>query len=107
MNLVVVAALDDALSQLGRGGDYRETILECYKRISRIIETKGAFDGSASTPREFRKIASERLELHSYYFSEMTDLFELARYSQHAITEDEALSAITCFSNLKTELTQD
>jgi hypothetical protein len=102
----IVAALDTALSQLGRGGEYRETILECYRKISQIIETKAAFDGSSFTPREFKKIASERLQLQSYYLSEVTDLFELARYSQHGITEDEAQSAIACFTNLKAELTQ-
>jgi hypothetical protein len=102
----IVDALDTALSQLERGGDYRDTILECYRKISQIIETKGAFDGSPFTPREFKKIASERLQLQSYYLSEVTDLFELARYSRHGISEDEAKSAIACFTNLKAELTQ-
>ena len=51
----IVAALDTALYQLGRGGDYRETILECYQKISQIIETKGAFDGSPFHPQRIQE----------------------------------------------------
>jgi hypothetical protein len=107
MRVEVIAVLDDAVSKLQEGSDYRETILECYKRISQVIESRIAFDGSSKTPREFKIIASERLQFRSSYLSQVTDLFELARYSHHEITKGEAEAAIDCFSNLKKDLVQE
>jgi len=102
----VIAALDNALSRLQYGNDYRETILDCYRKISQVIESKIDFDGSSKTPREFKLVASDRLQLRSSDLSQVTDLFEVARYSQHEITKGEAEAAIECFSNLKADLMQ-
>ncbi|MDA4129576.1 MAG: DUF4129 domain-containing protein [Thaumarchaeota archaeon] len=107
MRAEVIAVLDDAVSRLQEGSNYRETILECYRRISQVIESKIAFDSSSKTPREFKIIASERLQFRSSYLSQVTDLFELARYSQHEITKGEAEAAMDCFSNLKADLVQE
>ncbi|MFI5420933.1 MAG: DUF4129 domain-containing protein, partial [Nitrososphaerales archaeon] len=100
----IAAVLGDSLSQLEQGGDYRGIILDCYRKISQIIEIKAAFDGGPATPREFKQIAAERLQLKSRYLSEVTVLFERARYSQHEITKEEADAAMDCFSKLRAEL---
>ena len=100
----IAGVLGDALTRLGQGGDYRGIILECYQKISQIIEIKGAFDGSPATPREFKQLAADRLQIQSRSLSDVTDLFELARYSDHEITREEAQAAIDCFSQLKAEL---
>ncbi len=102
--LVLASILDGAAAKLSSGSGYRETVLQCYNLISQILEEKSAIDGRTLTAREFRRDVSEILRLESPYLSRVTDLFEVARYSQEEITKEEALAASDCFSNLATLL---
>jgi hypothetical protein len=103
----VSQALDALISKLRQGGEYREAVLECYHKISSILEAKSKVAGTWMTAREFEKIASDRLGLHDNpYLSEATRLFEVARYSEHEVTKSEADSAVECLSNLSLILKQ-
>ncbi|MHB8567148.1 MAG: DUF4129 domain-containing protein [Nitrososphaerales archaeon] len=96
----VAQVLDDTVSKLKAGGEYRETVLECYRLISGILEKKSTVAGRTLTAREFKEIVSSRLALDTPYLSQATELFELARYSEKEITEKEAAVAIESLSNL-------
>ena len=98
--LALASILENAAAKLNSGSGYRETVLQCYKLISQALEKKSTLDGRALTAREFKSKVSEILGIDSPYLSRVTDLFELARYSQDEITREEALAASDCLSNL-------
>jgi len=102
----VADILDKAVQELRQGSEYRRTVLECYKRICEILETRSKIDGTPLTAREFETSVVNRLKLDSPYLSQMTDVFEVARYSSHEISKSEADLAINCLENLSSTLRQ-
>jgi hypothetical protein len=100
----VADILDKAVFQLRQGQEYRQTVLECYRRICEILEDRSKIDGRPLTAREFETSVSALLKLNSVYLSRITDIFELARYSRHEISKDEADGAIDCLTNLSAEM---
>ncbi|MHB1907391.1 MAG: DUF4129 domain-containing protein [Nitrososphaerales archaeon] len=85
-------------------GGYRQTVLDCYHSISLLLEEKSSTDSTNLTPREFKELISKKLGLESKYLASVTDLFELARYSQHEISGFQAREASICLEELGREL---
>ncbi len=100
----VANILDQTVSDLRRGGEYRQTVLECYRKICEILESRSKIDGSLLTAREFEAAVSTRLKLNSPYLTQITSIFEDARYSVHEISEQEADTAIDCLTHLSSAL---
>ena len=100
----VANILDQTVSDLRRGGEYRQTVLECYRKICEILESRSKIDGSLLTAREFEAAVSTRLKLNSPYLTQITSIFEDARYSVHEISEKEADTAIDCLTHLSSAL---
>jgi hypothetical protein len=93
--------LDETVARLGRGSEYRKTVLECYRLLSNILERRSEISGEALTAREFSRLASEKLGLEdSPHLPTATRLFEFARYSEREITKAEADDSIACLSGL-------
>jgi hypothetical protein len=100
----VATILDEAVRKLNLGSNYRDTVLKCYKLITQTLEAKSSLDGRALTAGEFRDIIYRKLKFDSVHLARVTSLFEVARYSENEITEDNATEAIECLSSLSTEL---
>jgi len=100
----VANVLDDAVLELRRGNDYRRAVLECYRRISELLEAKSSIDGKPLTAREFERTVSTRLKLDTQYLSQVTGIFEIARYSRREISKDDADFAIESLSKLSSVL---
>jgi len=100
----VANVLDDAISELRRGNEYRRTVLECYRRISELLEAKSSIDGKPLTAREFERTVSTSLKLDTPYLSQVTDIFERARYSRQEISKDNAEFAIESLTKLSSAL---
>jgi hypothetical protein len=96
--------LDGVVTRLNAGSAYRETVIRCYKMISELLEERSELDGSVLTAREFREQVTEKLKVESPYLNQLTDLFEVARYSEDEITADQSREAVTCLSNLSETL---
>ena len=92
--------LDRTILELRQGEEYRRTVLQCYMKICEILELRSKIDGTALTAREFEVLVSSRLKLDTPYLSQITDVFEVARYSRLEISKSEADTAIDCLSNL-------
>jgi hypothetical protein len=86
-----------AIDEIGRGGDLRSTILRCYAEMSRIVrEERGLHRDRAVTAREFTDYLV-RANLPRQPVTQLTRLFEKARYSSSAPTpsdEREALASL-------------
>jgi hypothetical protein len=100
----VADALDQTASELTLGGEYRQTVLECYRKLSKILELRSEIDGRSLTARQFEILVETRLKLDSPYLNQITRIFEAARYSQHEISKADAEAAIDCLSHLSTVL---
>jgi hypothetical protein len=100
----VANILDQTVTDLRRGGEYRQTVLECYGKICEILESRSKIDGRLLTAREFDAAVSDRLKLNSPYLAQITGIFEDARYSVHEISEREADAAIDCLTHLSSAL---
>ncbi len=81
----VASVLDEAARRLSSGSAYRETVIRCYSLISGLLEEESDVDGRVLTAREFERRVSEKLKIESPYLRQVTQLFELARYSEDEI----------------------
>jgi len=77
------STLDRAIMDLDRGGDVYSTIIRVYREMSKILEEKGAVNDKSMTPREFKNKTIETIPASKKMVSEITFLFEEARYSPH------------------------
>jgi hypothetical protein len=100
----MAAILDAAAASLNAGSSYRETVIQCYKMISELLEERSDVDGKVLTAREFRKRVLEKLKIDTPYLDQVTELFEVARYSVNDVTEEQAKQAAICLSNLSAPL---
>jgi hypothetical protein len=91
------AAVDDSLEDLRAEPDARRAIIRCYARFERVAEGSGVARPPWATPLEFMREALGRLPVPGTAVPTLTGLFELARFSQHALgagERDRALHAL-------------
>lgn len=97
--------IDNAASSLYLGGDYRATIVLCYKQVLLLLERNGLPQKASLTAREFESEISSRLGVSTRGFlHELTLLFERARYSNEPISSEEAKEAGEILRQLSVEL---
>lgn len=85
-----------ALEELQRGGELHDVILRCYAEMCAALEAqRGVLRPQASTPREFQNQLLA-LGLPAAPVSDLTGLFERARYSRLVATTAEQENAIAC-----------
>jgi uncharacterized protein DUF4129 len=84
-----ISAVEDAIQILESQGvmDPRTRIIHCYQRMVRAAQHLGAPVTSDQTARELESAIRKMLMIRGPAIKELTELFEEARYSLHAITE--------------------
>jgi len=93
-------AVEESLAALRSDADPRRAIVRCYARFERAASASGVAREPWLTPMEFMREAIVRLPVPGGAVPTLTGLFELARFSDHALgTRDrdraiEALGAI-------------
>jgi Domain of unknown function (DUF4129) len=87
-----------ALAELQSGIDLKDTVLRCYREMSRILsEQRGIARPRDMTPREFeRQLAA--VGLRDEHIQQLTRLFERVRYGPRQAGEREEREAIACLS---------
>jgi len=85
----VAGAFGEASSALARGEDFRETIVRLYVRLLGSLAPR-AGDVASLTPEEIRQRVLERLGVRHDPARDLTRLFEVARYSTHALGPGDA-----------------
>lgn len=88
----------------GKENEYHEIILECYKKMCKIIGRAGIEVGPADTAREFAEAISTKFKVGQEAVSGLTFLFEEARYSNHEILEDKRITALNYLTSLQQAL---
>lgn len=97
-------SVDRAIKDLKKGKDTRSTIIRCYQKMCFILEDYGVTYDRYMTPREFENNAVLNLNFSRSTISELTTIFEEARYSPHSLTESQRKAALKNLKSLKEEI---
>ncbi len=97
--------IDAAMKDLKKGGEVQEIIIRCYRQMCRILSKGGKMSGDESmTPREFERAVVIQTGINEEPVSELTSLFEEARYSTHPIDNSKRKKALRALRQVKTEM---
>jgi hypothetical protein len=100
LDLLGLEAQAARLALLG-GGNFRDVILECYRRMRIALEKEHGIEGKESmTAREFEDIL-ERKGVPGESVHRLTILFESVRYGREAPSPDEKSEAIGCLEAIE------
>jgi hypothetical protein len=99
------AGLRLSLEEIMGDRDYRRAIIACYARMEQSFARAGSPRGEPETPLEFleRVLGDPRLTTESGgsgavqpALGELTELYEVARFSEHALREEDRSRAVSC-----------
>lgn len=100
----LTSTLDRAITDIDEGEDIRSTIMKSYHEMSRLLEDEGAKNDDSMTPREFKAEIIQKIPAAENLVSDITFLFEEARYSPHELEERDKKQVIQQLEELKGEL---
>jgi Domain of unknown function (DUF4129) len=81
----LAAAVGESLEDLQLEPDARLAIVKCYRHFERFLAAAEYARAPWETPVEFMRGALRKLPLPSEAVASLTSLFEIARFSQHAV----------------------
>jgi multisubunit Na+/H+ antiporter MnhC subunit len=99
-----VEAIDESLGDLRRERDPRAAIVKCYRRFEQAMARARVPRRPWETPVEYMHAALSRLALPARAVQGLTDLFEIARYSDHPVGAPEHEAAWTCLTEIRDAL---
>jgi uncharacterized membrane protein len=94
-------AVQRAAMNLRLAGDYKETILNCYRQMCHVLSHHGFQIVAHETASEFSDSVSSRLGLGGDSVRGLTFLFEEARYSDHQIDDAKRAKALNQLESLE------
>ena len=93
----VVQAVDESLDDLRAEPDPRRAVIAAYARLERVLAAHGLPRKPAEAPLEYLGRMLAELSVSDRAARALTDLFERAKFSQHAVgaeMKDEAIDAL-------------
>ncbi len=96
--------IQQTITALKAEKEYHEIILQCYVKMCRILAKAGIELTPAETAREFADSISTKLQVGEKAVSGLTFLFEEARYSNHEISEEKRIQALSYLASLQRAL---
>jgi uncharacterized protein (UPF0147 family) len=97
-------AVQAGLRALQEYQEPRQAIIACYAHLEDLLEDYGMPTYQALTPQEYMGTILLQLELPAEAFAGLVALFELARYSVHALDENAREAALAHLKTLQTHL---
>jgi len=98
------AAVEESLEDLRAEPDARRAIVRCYARFERVAADSGLARQPWLTPMEFMREALARLPVPRAAVPVLTGLFELARFSDHALGPRERDRALVALHEIRTAI---
>ena len=98
----VVQAVDESLDDLRAEPDPRRAVIAAYARLERVLAAHGLPRKPAEAPMEYLGRMLAELSVSDRAARALTDLFERAKFSQHAVgaeMKDEAIDALQTVRN--------
>ena len=101
----ISSTVEKTIRELEKNEDVYSTILNCYIEMAESIEKNSdVLYRDFMTPREFKGIITNKLDVSVEVLEDITTLFEEARYSSHILTEEDRDRAKYDLKRLKNEL---
>ena len=98
----VAQAVDESLDDLRAEPDPRRAVIAAYARLERVLAAHGVPRKPAEAPMEYLGRMLAELSVSDRAARALTDLFERAKFSQHAVgaeMKDEAIDALQTVRN--------
>ena len=100
----LAAATSAATAALSSHADPRKAIIACYAAMERSLARAGSPPAAADTPAEVLGRASAAGLVRSAAAEALTGLFRRARYSQHALAEEDRTAATNALAGIHADL---
>lgn len=100
----VIGALELSLDDLRAEPDARRAVIAAYARLELALAASGLPRWEQETAEEYVTRIFDRLEVRSRPVRTLTDLFSLAKFSQHEVTEPMRQQAIEALEEIRDEL---
>jgi hypothetical protein len=100
----VAGALDETLDDLRAEPDPRRAVIAAYAKLERVVASTGLPRRQAETQEEYLARFLASLDVSEHAARRLTDLFERAKFSQHAVDVDMKEEAIGALEQLRDEL---
>ena len=100
---VLADALDDAIDDLRREPDPRRAVVAAYARMEHALSVFGVPRRPAEAPYEYLARAGRAIDAEESVAA-LTDLFEVAKFSEHTIDEPMRARAIDALSAVRDEV---
>ena len=82
----------------------RDSVLACYSAMTQVLASHGSADRPSFTPREFQRSSGSTLKVSGSSITDLTSIFEKARYAASPVTHADALTAVEALDSLVGEL---
>lgn len=102
----IAVVLDETLDDLRAEVDPRKAVIAAYVRFEHVLAASGVRRDRAETEEEYLNRFLGSLEVSERAGRRLTDLFEWARFSQHAVDVEMKEEAIVALEELRDELRQ-
>lgn len=96
--------LTDALDELSWSDDPRSVIIKAYRTIEAALGRAGLPRRPSEAPREYLHRVLTRARVQQDSITRLTTLFELARYSDHAMAAVDRREAIEAMESVRSDL---
>jgi hypothetical protein len=100
----LTAVVDTTLDDLRADPDARRAIVRAYARMERICERSGVARSESEAPLEYVARVLLELEVRPEPVRALTDLFERAKFSAHALGDDAKEEAIAALEDIRADL---
>jgi hypothetical protein len=100
----VVGVVDDSISDIERDSDPRRAIIRAYARMEAVLARGGIPRRPSETPLEYIDGALRTLAIPAGPARSLTDLFEIARFSDRPIDISMKRRAIDCLLDIRSVL---
>jgi hypothetical protein len=100
----VVDVLDDILDDLRAETDARRAVIAAYARLERVLAAHGLAREASETQEEYLARILGQLDVDFRSIRRLTDLFAVAKFSQHVVDVDMKEEAIDILEHIRNEL---
>jgi hypothetical protein len=100
----VARAVDESLDDLRAEPDPRRAVIAAYARLESVLAAHGLPRLPAEAPLEYLARMLAELEVGEASARALTDLFERAKFSQHAVGPEMKEQAIEALESVRDEL---
>ncbi len=97
-------AVDESLDDLRAEPDPRRAVIAAYARLERVLAAHGLPRSPAEAPLEYLRRMLAELSVSPAAARKLTDLFERAKFSQHAVGPEMKQQAIDALETVRDDL---